>query len=225
MKQGIHDKDNPLLSPGSNSSNTNTNTNVGSPSSVTSSGMMGPVASNIPNSSEIDGPTNGEQIIVGGLSGEVSGQQSWTPPSDEDEAASSPNITMSPNQDISSPHNPGPGTTFPYSMMHGHPGLSQHNSSMKVEISSPTNGSPGIMPSYPLSNGTLPSSHSISGEMPQVPPYVSPSSLPHYQGGMPHPSMMSASFWYSSGPDVDHNGVHQPQHIDHRGISDSGYLK
>ena len=226
MKQGIHDKDNPLLSPGSNSSNTNTNTNVGSPSSVTSP-MMGSVPPNISNSSEIDGPnnTNGEQIMVSGLPGEISNQQSWTSQSDEDGSTSSPNITMSPNQEISSPHNSGPGTTSPYAMMHGHPGLSRHNSALKTEISSPTNGSPAMIPSYPLSNSSLSSSLSMGGEMQQVPPYVSASALPNYQG-MQHPSMMSASFWYSSGADVDqHNSVHQTQHIDHRGITESGYLK
>nr|XP_026690721.1 distal-less isoform X2 [Ciona intestinalis] len=218
MKQGIHDKDNPLMSPGSNSSNNN---NAGSPGSITSP-MMTSMAPNAP-PSELGTPgstANSQEGIIGGIPQPTS----WTPPSVEEQTSPIPQNSMSPNHNMTSPHPSGGVNTSPYTMMTSHHGMtSQHHQAMKTEMSSPvpTNGSPSIMTSYPINNGAL-----VHGPItdPPVPGYAAGPPMHHQVNPAMQPHhMMSASFWYS-GAEGDPSQQNL-QHMENRGIRDSGYLK
>ena len=183
--------------------------------------MMGSVTQNLSTASDIDGVNNAngdQQLMVGSMNGGLEGQQPWTSPSEEERSPTSP--TMSPNQGISSPHASGQNPTSPYMMMPPDSNMNQHASNLKTELSPPTNGSPAIMSSYSMSNGSMTSMP--TGELPQAPPYVTG---PYPHQNMQYPSAMPTSFWYSPGTDTGHNVMHQPTHVDHRGMGDSGYLK
>lgn len=219
LKQGIHDKDNPLMSPGSNSSNTNTNTNAESPSSITSP-IMGSISQNHHPENELEDPESGNGAQMMGSGGLV-GQQSWSPHSEEEQRSTSPS-SKSPNRNVMSPHNSVQNATPPYGMMSAHPNMTHYGSTMKTELSPPTNENSAMLPSYPM-NGTL-TSMSMGGEIHQVPSYANPSSL-HQPQTASHPSMMPTQFWYNPGTEIDHSGMPQAHHVDHRNLNDSGYLK
>ena len=205
------------MSPDSNSSNTNTNTNVESPSSITSP-ILGPMSQNISTDPDLENPGNGNQILSGG--GLVS-QQSWSPRSEEEQTSTSPGA-KSPSHGITPPHNSGQSSTSPYRIMQTHPNMTHYGNTMKTEMSPPANESQGLLPSYPM-NGSL-TSLGMSGEVHQVPSYGNSSSL-HQHQSVPHPSMISTSFWYPPGSELDQNGMNQQQHVDHRSLNDSAYLK
>ena len=223
MKQGIHVKDNPLMSPGSNSSGANTNNNVGSPSSITSP-MVAPVNQAPSTASDLENPgsANGNQMMgVGPMSESVIAPQSWTPSSVDEGASPSPSSGLSPNHDIASPNNTPINATPLYAMHSSHQAMAHSNLVLKSEISSPTGNSPSMLPSYPLSNGSI-SSVNVGDSNQQMPSYLNESSIPHQP--VQHPSMMAAaSLWYS-GVDSDQN-MHQLPHLSHRGMGESSYLK
>ncbi|CAK8671054.1 unnamed protein product [Clavelina lepadiformis] len=221
MKQGIHDKDNPLMSPGSNGSN-NTNNNIGSPASITSP-MMSSGGQNVSASSDMGTPGsgNGEGMINGGgMASGVAGQPSWTPPPVDERASSTPPNAISPNQGMTSPHRSVGMTSSPYSSMPLHHNMTHANSNMKTEVSSPSNGSPGMAPPYPHSNGTL-HPMSVGGDAQQVPAYLG-GLAGHHQPSLQHP-MMSPPFWYTGG-DPDQVGAHPVHHLEQH-INEPTYLK
>ena len=219
MKQGIHDKDNPLLSPGSNGSSANNN-NAGSPSPITSP-IMGPIPPNSSTSSDLEtqGSINGDQIMGGGpISGSVMGAQTaWTPPSVDEEDSPSPSSGLSPNQGITSPGNSSAiNSTSMYSMMPNH-----QNIALKSELSSPGENSPSMLPSYPLNNGVVMSSMGVGDSNPQMATYLSESSMP--QQPLPTSSMMTASLWYSGSEST--SSMHPMSHLNHRGMNEASYMK
>jgi len=218
MKQGICDKDNPLMSPGSNGSSANNN-NAGSPSPITSP-LMGaiPPNSSTPSDLENQESINGDQMIGNGpISGSIMGSQSaWTPPSVGEEDSPSPTSGHSPTQGITSPGNTDLSSISAFSMMPNH-----QNLALKSEqLSSPTGNSPSMLPSYPLSNGAPMSSMGIRENNTQITGYMNESSNPQ----QPFPSsMMTASLWYSGSEPAP--SMHAMSHMSHRGMNEAAYLK
>ena len=222
MKQGIHDKDNPLMLPGSNSSNTNTNNNAGSPSSITSP-IMGSMSQNA-STSDLENPGSGneEQIMVGGpMSGSMVVPTSWTPPSVEERESPNSESGMSPNHGMSSPNNGITSSASMYSMLPSQNTLAHNATVMKSEMSSPSAGSPGILPSYPVNNGTM-VPLTVGGNGQQMQNYLSESSIQHHHAQ--HSSVMANNALWYAGAESEQN-LHQLSHMSHRGINDSGYLK
>lgn len=196
MKQGLQDKDNPLMT-----SNNNANNNAGSPNSMTSP-MMASMQSSTGSVTSIDsvGVNN-----TNGVSESNGNGQQWSPRSAEEHSPQSgqvpPVVSASgtpPSHALTSP----PVGNYEMMTTGHHPPISV----MKHEMSPPlpTNGSstPSAMVPYSVNGMHMP------GMIPQDNLYMS--GVPLHQGSLPttpitaqppHQAMMSSSFWYAGAED------------------------
>lgn len=211
------------MSPGSNSSNNNPINNGGSPSSITSP-IMAPMSQSASASSDLDNPGSGneEQIMAAGpMSGSMAVPTSWAPPSDEERNSPDSVNGMSPTQNMSSPNNGNPNSSSLYSLLPSQTTLGHNATVLKSEISSPSGGSPGMLPSFPVNNASM-SSLAVRSSGQQLQNYLSDSSIQHHH--VQHPSVIAnSSLWY--GGVESEQSMHQMPHISHREMAESSYLK